>query len=628
MVSTKYSALCTDKRPELKCYGKLPQAKTVKITDSPVPLEQLRLQLIQSIVKPGMIIQLDYSTELRIDTVDTASDICLATAQTGFEESRPESEEKVAPVLSTLTALRIEDAKTSLDRAFNRLFDLIASPIIHHEALMKLSKTGRPPSLPKGLLLSGPPGCGKTFLVRRIVDALGIPLVTIAGPSIISSTSGESEENLRQAFLDAEKLASRHPMKTSILFMDEVDAIGGKREGSQEPESLRLVAQLLVLMDGSRAKEVVDVRVVVVGATNRPDDLDLALRRPGRFDIELVIDPPTIPEREALLRKLFALRPSATVDFAAVARATIGYVPADLAALHRETVLLAMEEQEEAPTLHICTQHVIKAMRRVGPSLIRDYRVTVEPDVTLDSIGGYEEVKNRLETRLLGPLREPERYARFNLRPSRGALLYGPPGCSKTTFAKALANTAGCSFFSLNGASVFSSYVGEAERIIRDTFAAARMTSPSIIFVDEIDALVGKRSVDGEVRDQVQERVLTTFLIELDGVTSDANPEATVILLAATNRLDAIDSAILRPGRFDELIHIPLPNPTERLSILKVVSKRTPLTQEVDLAALAERTEGYSGAQLKNLVQEAGYVALRKGASVVDPSCIEAVLSK
>lgn len=611
-----------DKKTLIKCYGKLPQAKIVHVSNAAVPHAQLRLQLIQSIVKPRMTIHLDLDTTINIEGVDLETDICLITSQTAFESLKPSFEQE-APVL---TALRIENPSTSFDRAYNRIYDIISGPILHHDFLVKVSKTGKPPSLPKGVLITGPPGCGKSFLVNKIVGNLAIPSVMISGPSIFSSVIGEGEENIHRAFQEAHKKASCHPLKNCILFIDEIDSIGGKRMEGKEQEAMRLVAQLLVLMDGSKVKDEDEVRVVVIGATNKPDDLDPALRRPGRFDIELILDPPSIKEREVLLGKMFSACVGANIDFLAVAKATVGYVPADLAALHRETVMRAVQTQPDVDNpvdYHITTENVIAAMRRVGPSLIRDYRVAVEPEVTLNSIGGYESVKYRLETRVLGPLRNPERLAHFHLHPARGVLLHGPPGCSKTTFAKALANTAGCSFFSLHGASVFSSYVGEAERIIRDTFAAARMASPSILFVDEIDAMVGKRSTGGEVRDQVQERVLATFLIEMDGVSSDADTENTVIVLAATNRIDAIDSAILRPGRFDELILVDLPNAAERLAILRLVSRRTPLADDVDLEELAERTEGFSGARLKNLIQEAGFVALRKGASVVNLRCIE-----
>lgn len=609
IASRKYSTLLAGEREPIKCYGKLPFAAKIAVSIVSGGLETalIKARLFSAPVCPGMVIDLGDAI-LSVASVEPSSaDLAAVGSKTEVDCIREQPAARQPPS-STVTGL-IEDPKSSLDHAYNRLYEMVCYPILYREQLKAL-----PVGLPKGILLHGPPGVGKTHLVRRISSAVGLPLVVVNGPEILSSTAGESEENLRGVFRAAEEAAAESSLGVSLLFMDEIDSIAGKRTGQNSPTSIRVVAQLLTLLDGAKGRG----QVIVVGATNRPNDLDPAIRRPGRFDRECMLEPPSALERMGLLRGM--LPPQSAVDFEAVARATIGYVAADLAALHREAFCRALARS--AHDLHVTTQDLVDSLKAVGPSLSRDYRIAVDPSVSLDSIGGYEGVKAKVDLVVMGPLRQAEKYARLSIRPPRGILLHGPPGCSKTTFAKAIANTAGCSFYSISGARAFSAFVGESERVIRDTFLHARMTAPSIIFIDEIDAMVGKRSAGEGAKDQVQERILSTFLNEMDGIIAAQS----VMVLGATNRLEAIDSALLRPGRFDYLLEIPLPNHLERLSILHVLTRSMPIDRHTDLEAIASRTDGWSGAQLKNLLQEAALLALHKDMAIVSDACIEQAL--
>lgn len=606
---TLVDPVITPRNPQIRVYGRLPAVTKVVIKrgGSNVNLESLKLALLHQIVKVGMRIDLDICIE--VVQVEPQCELGTVNGHTviEFEETLKEKTSIKEDYLAVL-----ENPKSSLDYAFKRLYEMVTFGITSGKAAHLV---------PRGLLLSGPPGVGKTHLVRRICSALSVPLVVINGPSgILSSVRGEAEENLGAAFEEASKKAIESPSKVCLLFLDEIDAIAVSRTENSDRSSVRLTNKLLSCMDSIASNP--DVHVVVVGATNQPNALDSSLRRPGRFDREIRIDAPTVKEREEILRGCVQ-GDWHDIDYEAVARAMIGYVAADIAALYREAVLLA-DGEEDGDMIVLRTEHFMRSMKIVGPSLTRDYRVTVEPGITLDSIGGYEAVKSKIDLMILGPLRNPERYTKMGLNPPKGILLHGPPGCSKTTFAKAIANTSGCSFYALNGAAVFSSMVGESERTVRDTFASARMTAPSIIFVDEIDAMVGSRGESSESRDKVQERILSTFLNEMDGVDHQGR---SVTVLGATNRPHVIDSALLRPGRFDYLLEIPLPNATERLSILRVLSKKMPLDDDVDLEGIATRSEGWSGAQLKNLLQEAALLALRRCLEKISNECIQVALA-
>jgi transitional endoplasmic reticulum ATPase len=593
-------------------YGKIPFVEAVEVEVIAGELESKTL-LVSHLAMEGLAISLS-GVQVLIRSVSPASDdLGLIGPQTRIimaHQETPAIEFANKPLIGML-----EDPRSSLDFAYNRLYEMVCYPVMHRDLLQ-----GLPIGIPNGVILSGPPGVGKTHLVRRLAEASGVPALPVDASNIMASGLGESESNLAKAFSDAISLADSNSTGMAILFLDELDAIGAKREGASAVKA-RIVAQLLTLMDGSES--VRRRNVVIIGATNRPNALDPALRRPGRFDREIIIDPPTAMERHSLLGALAAnIGKEESLDLEAISKATIGYVAADLSALYREAVLIAYKENGKH--LRLSTEHLIRAMRLVGPSLNRDYRVNLDPSLTLDSIGGYEDIKTRLQRWVLGPLKDPERYRLLGLGPPRGILLHGPPGCSKTTFAKALAATAACTFYSINGATAFSSLVGESERIVRDTFAMARMTAPAIIFIDEIDAMVGKRgSGSGDV---VQERILSTMLNEMDGVhTVEGRP---LIVLGATNRLDCIDSALLRPGRFDQILEVALPNAAERLAILHVLAKSTCMADDANLGLLIGRTEGWSGAQLMALVQEAAMAAYQEDCDAVAMQHIEAALTR
>lgn len=475
----------------------------------------------------------------------------------------------------------------------------------------------RLPPLPMGFLLSGPPGVGKTHLVRCLARRHGLPVTLINGPEVVSASPGESEARLRRCFEAAQREAHQAGPGCAILFIDEIDAIAGKREESSgaDPNQARLLAQLLTLLDGADAQQSRS-RVIFVAATNRPNAIDPALRRPGRIDREIVLEPPAPPIRRRLLAGL--LPPAAAQDGTEAGRAALldelvrqthGYVPADLAALSRDMILRAMEQ---GPSASLDMRLAEESLATVGPSIMREYKMDVPlGGESWASLGGLSTVREAVQRAVEWPLRHPEAYARLGLTPPRGILLHGPPGCSKTSIARVLAASNQFSFFSLDGASVFSCYLGEAERLIRQVFSRARLAAPSLIFIDELDALVGKRG--GEGGDEVQERVLSTLLNEMDGIVALRQ----VLVMGATNRLEAIDDALKRPGRFDALIHVPLPSESDRLDILQVLARQSPLAPDVDLPEMASRTEGYSGASLRQLVQEAAMRAIRADRDVI-----------
>ena len=493
-----------------------------------------------------------------------------------------------------------------LEDAKQKIRELVELPLRHPELFKHL---GIEP--PKGILLIGPPGTGKTLLAKAVANEANAYFVAINGPEIMSKYYGESEARLREIFEEAKKNAP------AIIFIDEIDAIAPKREEVTGEVEKRVVAQLLTLMDGLQERG----QVVVIGATNRPDAVDPALRRPGRFDREIWINPPDFKGRyEILLIHTRNMPLAPDVDLRKLAEVTHGFSGADLAALAREAAMLALRRaiqsglidlnQSSIPPeafekIKVMMADFINALKEIIPSALREIHIEV-PRVRWEDVGGLENVKQELREAVEWPLKYPERFKKFGLRPPKGILLFGPPGTGKTLLAKAVATESGANFIAVRGPEIFSKWVGESEKTVREIFRKARMAAPAVIFIDEIDALATARGLGGD--SLVSERVVAQLLAEMDGVKALEN----VVVIAATNRPDLVDPALLRPGRFDRIIYVPPPDFRARLEILLIHTKATPLAKDVDLEELARRTEGYSGADLELMVREATFLALRE----------------
>ncbi len=492
-----------------------------------------------------------------------------------------------------------------LKEEIQRLREMVELPMRHPEIFQRL---GIDP--PKGVLLHGPPGCGKTLLARAVANESDANFFSINGPEIMSKFYGESEARLREIFQQAEKNAP------AIIFIDELDAIAPKREEVTGEVERRVVAQLLALLDGLTGRG----NVIVIGATNRPNALDPALRRPGRFDREIEIGIPDKQGRYEILQIHTRGMPLAEdVDLKKLADMTHGYTGADLAALCRETAMKALRrylpeidlEQERIPPhvlekMEVKMEDFINAYREITPTAMREVAIEV-PTVHWDDIGDLEEAKQELKESVEWPLKNPDVFKRMGIKPPKGILLFGPPGCGKTLLARAVATESEANFISIKGPEVFSKWVGESERAIREVFRKARMSAPAIIFFDEIDALVPRRGA-GYADSGVTERVISQLLTEIDGIETLQE----VVVLAATNRPDILDPAIMRPGRLDRLIYVPEPDEEARLQIFKIHTKNMPLAKDVDLERLARMTKGYSGADIESVCREAAIIALRR----------------
>jgi len=492
-----------------------------------------------------------------------------------------------------------------LKEEIQRLREMVELPMRHPEIFQRL---GIDP--PKGVLLHGPPGCGKTLLARAVANESDANFFSINGPEIMSKFYGESEARLREIFQQAEKNSP------AIIFIDELDAIAPKREEVTGEVERRVVAQLLALLDGLTGRG----NVIVIGATNRPNALDPALRRPGRFDREIEIGIPDKQGRYEILQIHTRGMPLAEdVDLKKLADMTHGYTGADLAALCRETAMKALRrylpeidlEQERIPPnvlekMEVKMEDFINAYREITPTAMREVAIEV-PTVHWDDIGDLEDAKQELRESVEWPLKNPDIFKRMGIKPPKGILLFGPPGCGKTLLARAVATESEANFISIKGPEVFSKWVGESERAIREVFRKARMSAPAIIFFDEVDALVPRRGV-GYSDSGVTERVISQLLTEIDGIETLQE----VVVLAATNRPDILDPAIMRPGRLDRMIYVPEPNEKGRLQIFKIHTKNMPLAKDVDLKELARLTKGYSGADIESICREAAIIALRR----------------
>jgi transitional endoplasmic reticulum ATPase len=511
-------------------------------------------------------------------------------------------------------AVEIEDKKLpsvtyedigGLHEIIPKIREMIEVPLRRPEVFERLGIEA-----PKGVLLHGPPGTGKTLIAKAVANESGAHFISLAGPEIFSKWYGQTEQNLRKVFDEAEKNAP------SIVFIDEIDAIAPKREQVAGEVERRTVSQLLTLMDGLRARG----RVVVIAATNRVNALDPALRRTGRFDREIEIPVPDKKGRKEILQIHTRSMPlDKKVDLDNLADITYGHVGADLAGLAREAgmhalrriipAIASLKEDEPIPKEVLEKLKVIQgdfdyALRIVQPSAMREVMIEV-PKVKWEDVGGLEEVKDALKEAVLWPLDNPESFDALGIRPPRGILLYGPPGCGKTYIARALANETGVNFISIKGPEILSKWVGESEQRLRNIFRRAKQVAPSIILFDEIDAIAPKRGL--EVGTRVTEQVVSQLLTEMSGIEEMKD----VVVMATTNRPDIMDSALLRPGRFDRLIYVPAPDEKAREEIFKIHTKNMPL-KAVDLKNLAKETKGYSGADIEALVREAGLFALRK----------------
>ncbi|MFP3268920.1 MAG: CDC48 family AAA ATPase [Desulfurococcales archaeon] len=493
-----------------------------------------------------------------------------------------------------------------LDEAKRKLREMVELPMRQPELFKHL---GIEP--PKGVLLYGPPGTGKTLLAKALANEIGAYFIAISGPEIMSKYYGESEQRLREIFQQAQENAP------SIIFIDEIDSIAPNREEVTGEVERRVVAQLLTLMDGLKERG----KVVVIAATNRPNAVDPALRRPGRFDREIEISPPDVKARKEILMVHTRNVPLAEdVDLDKIASITHGFTGADLAALVKEAAMNAIrrfiEEKkvnlnepikpEILKELKVTWNDFMSAMKDMNPSLIREIYVEV-PNVRWSDIGGLDEAKQQLKEAVEWPLKYPEIYEKMGVRPPRGILLFGPPGTGKTLLAKAAATESEANFIAVRGPEILSKWVGESEKAIREIFRRARQVAPTIVFFDEIDSIAPARGFRYDTSG-VTDRIVNQILAEMDGI----QPLSNVVVIAATNRPDILDPALLRPGRFDRLVYIPPPDKQSRLSILKIHTRKVPLASDVDLDKLAEMTEGYTGADLEALVREAVMLALRE----------------
>jgi transitional endoplasmic reticulum ATPase len=486
------------------------------------------------------------------------------------------------------------------------LREMVELPLRHPELFQRL---GVDP--PKGVLLHGPPGTGKTLLARAVANESAAKFFHIAGPEIMGSAYGESERRLRELFEHAAQSAP------SIIFLDEIDSIAPKRGQVTGEAEKRLVAQLLTLLDGIEPRQ----NTVVIAATNRPEAIDEALRRPGRFDREIIVGVPDQPGRREILGIHTRGMPlAADVDLDDLARRTFGFVGADIAALTREAALEAVRRimpklnlaEATIPTevldaLSVEERDFENALKRVQPSAMREVMVEA-PTVRWDDVGGLDQARDRLQEGVELPLKHPEAFRRLGIRPAKGFLLYGPPGTGKTLLAKAAAREAEANFIATKSSDLLSKWYGESEQQIARLFNRARQVAPTIIFIDELDSLVPARG-GGLGEPQVTERVVNTILSEMDGLEELQN----VVVIGATNRPTLIDPALLRPGRFDELIYVGVPDTAGRRRILAIHTEGMPLADDVDLEAIAQHTERFTGADLEDLVRRAGLTALRRG---------------
>jgi transitional endoplasmic reticulum ATPase len=552
-------------------------------------------------IEDFIFISIGISREITFKVISMRpSGICTIKPETvlHISENITEDEERGADYVT------YEDVG-GLDREIQRVREMVELPLRHPSIFKHL---GIDP--PKGVLLRGPPGCGKTLLAKAVANESEAYFISINGPEIMSKFYGESEKKLRKIFIEAEEKSP------SIIFIDEIDAIAPKRETVTGEVERRVVAQLLALMDGLHSRG----RVIVIGATNRPNSLDPALRRPGRFDREIEIKVPNEKGRREVFQIHTRSMPlDKKISLKEYANITHGFVGADISAVCREAAMSALRrylpqinldseliDPELLEQIEVTKNDFEEALKEVMPSGIREVFVEI-PNVNWDDIGGLEDLKQKLIESVDWPLSHPKIFKRMGINPPRGILLYGPPGCGKTLLARAVATETKANFISIKGPELLSKYVGESEKAIREIFRKAKMAAPCIIFFDEFDSIApsrGRHTSDSGV----SEKVLSQFLTELDGLEVKKD----IIVIAATNRPDILDPALIRPGRIDRILLVPAPDEEGREKILKIFTKDMPLAANIDLSELNKKLDGFTGADIETLCREAGMIALRE----------------
>ena len=584
-------------RAEARPARKIIVAPTRQIRLMGGPQYLLRMLQGRAVVKGEMLRVEMINNSLNLAVVSTMpAGAVLVTAETIISITRETLEELALFVRD----ISYEDIG-GLSREIREIRGMIEVPLRHPELFTRL---GINP--PRGVLLHGPPGTGKTLIARAVASETDANFISISGPEIVSKFYGESEQRLRQIFEEAAKTAP------SIIFIDEIDSIAPKREEVSGDLERRVVAQLLALMDGLSSRG----EVIVIAATNRPNALDPAIRRGGRFDREIEIG---IPSKNGRLEVLYVhtrgMPLDESLDLKEIADATHGYVGADLYALCKEAAMRTLERalpdldvKEDIPaeiveSLLVTKEDFQEALKKIEPSAMREVFVEVA-EVHWDEVGGLEPAKQSLIEAVEWPLKYPEAFAAVGVRPPRGILLYGLPGTGKTLLVRALATESNVNFISVKGPELLSKWVGESERAVREVFRKARQAAPALVFFDEIDSIVPGRGSGSD--SNVTERVVSQFLTELDGLVQLKD----VVIVAATNRPDLLDSSMLRPGRFDRLVYIPMPDMQARKRILEIYLSRM-AASGISAQWLAEMTEDFSGADLEMLCREAGMLALR-----------------
>ncbi|MGC1708769.1 MAG: CDC48 family AAA ATPase [Nitrosotalea sp.] len=584
------------------------EAKQVTVS----PIEKLSAEGLQEYMQANYIghvltiddalivtTQLGGKTQLVITSATPSGKPVVVTEQTEFKlGSMTKAIDNSVPRITY-------DDLGGLKNEVQKIREMVELPMRHPELFEKIGVEA-----PKGVLLYGPPGTGKTLIAKAVAGETNSHFISISGPEIIGKFYGESEERLRELFKQAEENTP------SIIFIDEVDSIAPKREEVTGEVEKRVVSQLLTLMDGMKSRG----KVVVIAATNRPDSIDPALRRPGRFDREIEIGIPDATGRKEILDIHTRGMPlEEKVNLEQIARVTHGFVGADLEILAKEAAMRSLRrilpdidlEEEKIPAevlqkIVITESDFKDALKEVRPSALREVLVQV-PNVTWEDVGGLESLKDELYEAVEWPLKHKEAFEYTDVKAPKGVLLYGPPGTGKTLIAKAVAHTTESNFISIKGPELLSKWVGESEKGIREIFRKARQAAPCIIFLDEMDSLAPSRSSGGS-DSHVTERIVSQLLTEIDGLEELHN----VLVIGATNRVDLIDSALLRPGRFDRILEVPLPDSKGRENIFKIHTKNKPLADGVDIAKLVELADGFSGAEIEGVCNRAAMSAIRR----------------